>query len=54
MKTILKWTTPNDAYKSIYGEYSSSFTNETNKSNNQQEELGMIDLNPSKTLSMTS
>ena len=53
-KTITKYTVPNDVYKSMYVESPSSFTSETDVKNNQQNELGMIYLNPVNTLTMTS
>ena len=53
-KNFLKRKLPNNFYKSIYGKYSCYSTAETNESKNQQEELGMIELNPVNKLMTTS
>ena len=53
-KTIIKSTYPNDVYKSMYVEYPYSSTTKNNVNKNQQEELGMTDLNPLNQLMVTS
>ena len=49
-----KWTVPNDVYKYIYGHFPYYFTAEKNENRNQQEELGIIDLNQTNKLMGTS
>ena len=45
---------PNDVYKYIYGHFPYYFTTEKNENRNQQEELGIIDLNQTNQLMGTS